>query len=160
MSANSRGTIMNAMKFRGWPTKRLLLPSGDKIVCTVSWDGTEPPENIYDSNHNVFRLNAQGEVVWQVRRDDSIHPPDWWDNLHAHEKARGYDGARYPFTYITLKYQDGSTNISPQTGSPPDEAIWTPDCTIWLTGSAYQEYILDPETGIAKNVTEGRPRPW
>ncbi|MDR2154139.1 MAG: hypothetical protein LBE78_03810 [Burkholderiaceae bacterium] len=160
MTNDERFEVLNAFRFRGWPTRRLLLPSGDKIICTVCWDGTEPKVEIYDDNHNVFRLNAQGEVIWQVRRDDSNHPPDWWGNLHAHAKARGHDGARYPFDEFVLIYPDGSHNIPQKTGEPPYEAIWTPGCTIRLRGSAYQQYILDPETGIAKNVTEGRPRPW
>ena len=41
-----------------------------------------------------------------------------------------------------------------------DLCDWRPGCTIWLSGSAYQQYILDPETGIAKNVTDWPVRPW
>ena len=99
-------------------------------------------------------------MIWQVRRDDSIRPTDWWPILHEHARERGEEGAREPFMYFVLKYPDGRTNINPQTGSPPDVAEWTPDCTIWLLGSAYQKYVLDPETGIALNITEGNPRPW
>jgi len=146
--------------FIGWHKKTLFMPNDESIVCFFFQPKPAGEPSLYDENHNVFRLNAKGEVIWQVRRDDSNHPSNWWDILHAHARARGEDGARWPFTYFELKYPDGSTNNSPQTGSPPNEAVWTPDCTIWLTGSAYQEYILDPETGIAKNVTEGRPRPW
>jgi hypothetical protein len=147
-------------KFRGWHKKTLFMPNHESIVCFFFHPKDASEESIYDVNHNVFRLNAQGEVIWQVRRDDSNHPPNWWDNLHAHAREDGFDGARYLFRYITLTYPDGSHNVSQKTGDPPDEAVWTPGCTIWLEGSAYQQYILDPETGIAKNVTEGRPRPW
>jgi hypothetical protein len=144
-------------KYCQW--KILRLPENEIIFLADGYEDGDFLDN-YNENHNVFRQNAKGEIVWQVRRDDSNHPPDWWNNLDRHAREDGLDGARCPFTYITLKYPDGSSNISPQTGDPPDEATWTPGCTILLEGSAYQQYILDPETGIAKNVTVGRPRPW
>lgn len=139
--------------------KTIQLPKKDVIALVSSYAAGEPL-SLYDSNHNIFRLNSQGEMVWQVRRDDSIRRPDWWEILHAQARERGEAGAREPFMYFSLKYPDGSDNISIHNGCPPDDAEWTPGCTIWLSGSAYQQYILDPDTGIAKNVTEGRPRPW
>lgn len=147
-------------KFLGWPTRQIVLPNGDRLICLYCKDGTEPELSLHDINHNIFRLNAAGEVVWQVRRDDSNHPADWWDNLHAHARERGEDGAREPFMYMWLTYPDGTYNKDPKTGMPPDIQTWVPGSKITLDGSAYQTYILDPETGIARNVTEGRPRPW
>lgn len=113
-----------------------------------------------DANSNAYRLNKSGEVIWQVQRDDSNHPSNWWEILHSNARNQGHIGAYEPFTYIWLKHQDGSLNTVANTGSPPEVAIWLEDSQILLAGSAYQQYILDPETGIAKNVTEGRPRPW
>ena len=144
-------------KYKQW--KILKLPKEEIIFIASSYQNGESLD-IYDTNHNIFKVNSQNEIIWQVMRDDSNHSHDWWDILNFHARERGEDGARYPFTYMELQYPDGSCNRSPQTGSPPDEAIWTPDCTIALLGSAYQIYILDPETGMAKNVTKGRPRPW
>jgi len=151
-------TVLN--KFEHWHKKTLFMPNHESITCFAFSPRTAKIESPYDVNHNIFRLNAQKEIIWQVRRDDSNHRPDWWDTLDRHAREDGLDGARYPFLYMILEYPDGSTNCSPQTGDPPDEAMWTSGCTIWLEGSAYQQYILDPETGIAKNVTVGRPRPW
>lgn len=147
-------------RFKGWPIKQVRLPSGDRIILTFCWDGTEPYESLYDANHNVYRLNAAGDIIWQVQRDDSNQPPDWWEVLHRYARAEGHDGAREPFTYIQVAYADGSTSWDQQANQWLNICEWQPDCTIWLAGSAYQQYILDPETGIAKNVTEGRPRPW
>lgn len=146
---------MNSLKV--W--KSIQLPDAHLVVLVSTYASGEPlsPEDI---NHNIFRLNAKGEIIWQVKRDDSVRRPDWWEVLHQQARERGEDGAREPFMNMVMTYPDGSSNCSPQDGNPPDEAIWTPDCTIWLNGSAYQQYILDPETGIAKNVTEGHPRPW
>jgi len=145
--------------FQGWYSKQLKMPDGGRIVCYY-YQNNCGMVSLHDENHNVFRLDAQGQVMWQVQRDDSNHPPDWWEGLHRHAREAGYDGAREPFTYVLLKYDDGTNNVSPQTGDPPNVATWTPDCTIWLQGSAYQQYILDPETGIARNITDWPVRPW
>ena len=139
--------------------KVLRLPCGNKIVLSAQYvDGTDL--SLYDINHNVFRLNPAGEVVWQVRRDDSNHPPDWWDILHHYARQEGLDGAREPFTYIQIEYPDGRRLSSDRNGDGTNIAVWSPGSTLWLSGSAYQDYILDPETGIAKNVTKWPVRPW
>lgn len=149
-------------RFNGRPFSQLVLPCGDRIILTFRWDGTEPGQSIDESNHNVFRLKAGGEVVWQVRRDDSNRPPDWWDTLHRLAREQGLDGAREPFMYIQLEYPDGKRVTSDRNGDGTSVETWSPGCIIWLVGSAYQEYILDPETGIAKNVTpvHVHERPW
>lgn len=137
---------------------KLTLPDGDHIVL-VTGHKYGDINTLHDVNHNCYRLNSQGEIIWQVQRDDSNHAPDWWDILHRHARERGEDGAREPFTEFMLEYPDGSNNKN-SLEILPDTAYWTPSCIIWLRGSAYQKYTLNPETGIAKNVTEGRPRPW
>lgn len=168
LSQNSNDTVEDknlvdpatAERYMGLMFKRLMLPNQDRIILLYYWDATDADLSLHDVNHNIFRLNPQGEMVWQVRRDDSIRPPDWWDILHRQARERGEDGAREPFVYLTLKYPDGTDNVNPRNGSPPDEAVWTPGCTIELSGSFYQQYTLDPDTGVALNVTVGRPRPW
>jgi hypothetical protein len=147
----------NSKRVHAW--KALCLPNGERIILANKYSDGEYL-SLYDANHNVFRLNPQGEVVWQVRRDDSNHPADWWDILHQDARNQGYDGAREPFTYIQLEYADGTTSWDDQTLQWRDPCEWKPACKIWLVGSAYQQYILDPETGIAKNVTDWPVRPW
>jgi hypothetical protein len=145
-------------RLNGWPIRQLLLPCGDRIVLTFCWDGTEPERTIHESNHNVFRLTPSGEVVWQVQRDDSNHPPDWWNALHRYARERGLDGAREPFIYIQVEYPDGKRLTIDQNSNGVE--TWLPGCVIWLVGSASQEYVLDPNSGIAKNVTDWPVRPW
>lgn len=151
---------MSIQDFNGWRMKALSMKNGDQIVCFYFQPQNLREVSLHDVNHNIFRLNKQNKVIWQVQRNDTIRGPGWWDRLHQHAREKGWDGAHEPFMYFVLKYPDGSTNINSKTGDPPDVATWTPDCTIWLQGSAYQQYILDPETGIARNVTEGLVRPW
>jgi hypothetical protein len=147
-------------KFVGWRRKTIYMPNNEFLFCFFFGPKGCVAESIYDTNHNIFRVNSRNEVIWQVRRDDSIMPPDWWDIMHAIARKNGHDGERAPFTYFTLEYPDGTNNRADQSGSPPDEAIWTPGCTIWLSGSEYRDYLLDPDTGIAKNMTPGFVREW
>lgn len=142
--------------------KMLLLPHGDKIILADEYKDDGSALSLEDANHNVYRLNAVGEVVWQVRRDDSNRPADWWEQLHRLAREQGQDGAREPFMYIDLQYPDGRRITSDEYGDGKDVAVWEPGCLIWLVGSAYQKYLLDPETGIAKNVTpvHVHERPW
>lgn len=151
---------MSIQDFKGWRSRTLNINNGDSIICFFFQPKNCGEVSLYDENHNIFRLDKRNKLVWQVKRDDTVRGPGWWDSLHQHARERGQDGAREPFMYFVLKYPDGSSNIDPKTGDPPDVATWTPDCTIWLQGSAYQQYILDPETGIARNMTEGLVRPW
>jgi hypothetical protein len=146
-------------RYNGWPIRQLRLPCGHRIICTFAKDGSEPRESIYESNHNVYRLSPTDEIVWQVRRDDSIRPPDWWETLHRLAREQGLDGKRKPFMYMVLEYPDGKRKTSDGHGDGTDIALWEPGCTIHLYGSG-NDYILDPETGIAKNVETGPGRPW
>jgi len=150
-------------KFKEWHKKMLFMPNSEIIVCFCHQPPYAPKESIYDVNHNVFRLTAYNQIIWQVQRDDSNHPPGWWDTLNHHARQDGLDGARCPFTDIALKYPSGEKPINTKPANLIDEheeesddeneLFWTPGCYIWLEGSAHQQYILDPNTGIAKNVT-------
>jgi hypothetical protein len=137
---------------------RIDLPDGDQIVL-VTGHRFGDVETLHDVNHNCYRHDKQGGIIWQVQRDDSNYPADWWDGLHRHAREQGSDGAREPFMEFMLEYADGTNNKN-ALEILPDIARWVPRCKIWLRGSAYQQYVLDPETGIAKNVTDWPVRPW
>lgn len=115
--------------------------------------------SLYNENHNIFRLNPAGEIVWQVQRDDSIMPPGWWEAMHRIAREQGLDGKRKPFTYLVLEYPDGTRTTSDEQGDGIGIAQWQPGCIIHLYGSG-NDYVLDPETGIATNVETGPGRPW
>jgi hypothetical protein len=127
-------------------------------------DGSEPAASVFEANHNVYRLAAAGAVVWQVRRDDSIYGRDaWWEGKHQRARARGEDGAREPFTYIWLEYTDGRpARYSDEDGDGVGIALWEPGCIIRMKsgyGGALH-YVLNPETGIAKQIAMPPQRPW
>ncbi|MDM7943955.1 MAG: hypothetical protein QUV35_15130 [Hydrogenophaga sp.] len=150
---------MKIERMLGWPLKRVHLPDGDLLVLQYCKTGDEPDLSLHDINHNVYRLNPQRQIVWQVKRDDSNHPPDWWEVLHRVAREEGHDGAREPFTEFMLEYPDGSNNKT-EMETLPLQSEWVPGCKVWLRGSAYQLYVLDPDTGIATNVTKWPMRPW
>lgn len=160
MVPKSESTQMNSISIKSpkvW--QKVGLPNGDSVVLSNGYRNGEL-WTLLDANHNVYRLNSQGEVVWQVQRDDSNHSPDWWDRMHRSAREDGHDGAREPFTEIQLNYADGTNNFDPVTHRIRNPSEWRPGCKILLVGSAYQQYVLDPETGIAKNVTDWPVRPW
>jgi hypothetical protein len=150
---------MSVSPFHGWRKRVVWMPDGHQLVCYFSRNGSTSPVRLDDINRNVYRLDTEGEIVWQVQRDDSNHPPDWWEGLHRHARDEGFDGAHEPFMEFLLEYADGSNNKTDME-TVPLVARWVPGCKIWLRGSAYQQYILDPQTGIAKNVTKWPVRPW
>lgn len=151
---------MTVPAFKEWVSRKALMPNGDEIVCYFFAPSGANDVSLHDENHNVYRLDTHGNIIWQVQRDDSNHAPDWWDRLHKHARDDGNDGAREPFTEIRLEYADGSTSWDKQAYQWRNPCDWKPGCKIWAAGSAYQNYVLDPETGIAKNVTDWPVRPW
>ncbi len=159
---NEISKLLTNERFKGLMFCQLFLPNKHRIILLYRWDSNDPTLSLHDTNHNVYRLDPSGSVVWQVRRDDSNRPDDWWEQLHALARSEGYDGAREPFMYIDLEYPDGRRITSDEQGDGKGILLWEPGCLIRLVGSAYQKYILDPETGIAKNVTPVpcHERPW
>ncbi len=149
----------NLELFKGCPIRRLNMPNGDRIVVTFRWGELGKWEELYDTNHNVYRLNPQGEIIWQVQRDDSILPIDIWEKRHKHAREEGADGYRQPFGSIVLEYSDGSRNTSDRDGDGTAILTWKEGCIIYLYGQQ-NNYILNPNTGIATNVAKSSSMYW
>jgi len=79
--------------------------------------------------------------------------------MHRRAREQGFDGKRKPFMYIALEYPDGLRKNSDEYGDGQNIELWEPNCIIRLYGSG-NNYILNPETGIATNVETGPGRPW
>ncbi len=102
--------------FKGWHIKSLYMPNGDRIVVTFCRDGVQPKESLHNANHGVYRLDKKDNIIWQVTRDDSIMPHDWWEKCHELAREEGADGHRIPFSYIVLEYPDGTKANSDEDG--------------------------------------------
>lgn len=128
-------------------SKEVLLPNCQRLV---SVNPIQPRwEDIELANHNVFRLNAKNEVVWQVRRVENPGSPNWPDK---HEMAKQWnregliDGAYTdqglldPFTSLGMEERDAI--------EPEPKGVWRPGCVVYLLTRRWS-YVLDPETGVA-----------
>jgi hypothetical protein len=151
---------MNSKNLHPIPWKTLLLPKQEKIVVAFGYEetGEKAPLSLYDSNHNIFRLDSQGKIIWQVRRDEKgkLKLEEW--NERA---ARGEEEEwREPFMTLSIVYPDGHHNHDPTTGEPPDIAEWYQGCKVIVSSFSGQAYELDVDQGIIFNVTPHRQRPW
>jgi len=96
--------------------------------------------DLHTANHNVFRLDASGKVIWQVRRDDKGHMN--WDYLNAEAKADDPTTEGYfdPFWSLGMD-ERGALDVQPV-------GVFRPGCKVYLT-TRWWAYELDVETGIA-----------
>ncbi|WP_300654003.1 hypothetical protein [Hydrogenophaga sp.] len=130
------------------------LADGGRIVHASPYSTPEFPTgkdwpDIELANHNVFRLNAKNEVVWQVRRiENPTHMP--WDQLHEMAKRLRREG-RIDGAYTEQGYLDPFTSLGmDEHGAvePEPEGVWRPGCVVYLL-TRWWSYVLDPETGVA-----------
>jgi hypothetical protein len=130
--------------------KSLLMPNNERVVIAFGYQEGETL-SLYDSNHNIFRLDGEGKVIWQVRRDDrgKLNLEEW--NQRA---SRGeVEEWREPFMGFALIHPDGRVESA-------DSMTWKPGCVVKVSSINGQDYELDVDTGIIVNVTPHRQRPW
>lgn len=144
--------------FRGWPAWQVMLPDSDRIICTYCLDGNEPEWPLYDVNHNIFRLDKRSNVVWQIRREEEGRL-----NLDAMRLAanKGSDTAAVePFMNLLVIRSDGSRRSSPLDGGPLKIDAWESGSLVRSNSLNGHDYEIDVETGIARNVSVMKRRPW
>jgi hypothetical protein len=109
-------------------------------------------------NHNLFRLDKDGNVIWQVKRDEGDER-QWASSREKAESDNvGSVWTRSPFTNVVLKYADGSTNMDRATGNGPSVASWVDGASAYCHTLDQKSYTLDIDTGVAKLVfMPGRP---
>ena len=144
-----------------------VLPNGDSIIL-INYYSDKSPLTLHDHNHNIFRLDASGNVVWQVQRDDRGRIN--WDYIMG-EVAKGEKGnpetirhARKPFTSLSPffirhgKYQDSGDNAPPLLECDKS-LVWSADFVL-IAGAGGECYELDVESGQATNISTWRGREW
>lgn len=139
----------------------IFLLDGSKVCIAwpASADWSSLP--VFDQNHNLYRLTAQDEVIWQVRRDESKWTK-WQACREEAERGNHDDDMMYysPFLQLWLRYPDGSTNINPTTYQYPKTAHWVEGVTVCCSTYDSMQYELDIETGIATNIKPFGGRRW
>lgn len=125
------------------------VPLGDGGRVVLTEPATPRWDDIELANHNVFRLNAQNEVVWQVKRvENTTRMP--WDQLHAWAKAKHAEGAP-DGAYTPMGYLDPFTSLGMDERGAIEaqpQGVWRPGCVVYLLTRSWS-YVLDPETGVA-----------
>ena len=141
-----------AERYLGRMFDQLWLPNGDRIVLLYRWDSSDPGLPLHTANHNVFRLKANNEVVWQVRRDDQGHMNWEYLNQEAKEADPTSEGYMDPFTNMSTGFFERRPTGLTGPFQPKVEKVyfeeWAPGRLVWLT-TRWWGYDLDPETGIA-----------
>ncbi|KGK42908.1 hypothetical protein LH51_03660 [Nitrincola sp. A-D6] len=138
--------MIEIQEYVGWPIRRLILPNEEQVICLYCKTGNEPELNLYDANHNVFRLDKDGNVVWQITRIDD--PVVNWKYLHQLAREEGRRGWIDPFTQFRVYREDGSVIIERH---PPTEK---PD---WR---GYYRYFGVDEYGKLRNLVTKKPPPY
>lgn len=140
------------------------MPRGKRVILASEYqDGSRLSP--FDENHNIFLLDAEGHVVWQVERDEGAMEETFGKLRRAADRGETDPGAGFlsgiePFMGFVLEYPDGSTNIDPLTGNPPDVAPWQAGCIVRVRSFSGWPYVLDIERGVATNTSPGPIRPW
>lgn len=134
-------------KFQWSISKQIFLPNEEKIALIWGYLHGLP---LHDANHNIFRLNAQGEVVWQVRREEKDELT--LEQVNKNWQAIGQGEWREPFMGFGLVHSDGRTESG-------DSLVWQPGCVVKVVSSIGHDYELDVEQGLIVNLNPGQ-RPW
>jgi hypothetical protein len=144
------------------PHKLMELPDGTRLVlatgasCKASAESKE--EELYLVNHNLFRLAADGSLIWQVRRDEQGRY-DYEHHRRMAIEANKPDEPSNPFMWIDpdeLGVRDVQFTGSLVPGSKV--RVGSLVTTMPYSQSYQMDYDLDVETGVAINVTSRAPR--
>jgi len=125
----------------------IALPLGDRLVRAATW--TRATKELELANHNVFRLNAKNEVIWQVRRVE-LPSTTSWEVMHERARKRHAEGSP-DGAYTEQGYLDPFTSLGMDEHGAVEtepEGVWRPGCVVYLL-TRWWSYVLDPETGVA-----------
>ena len=116
--------------------------------------------DVYARNHNVFRIDKNLNIIWQVTRID--HPRTNWELKHEDARKLGLPGCIEPFIRFYLVYPDGTRNKDTPLGILDDVADWKPGCNVELAnlGFGTQWFSLDIDTGVAIEITQPGTKAW
>ena len=151
-----KGEILADLNFLIW--HEIAMPDGGRIVDAWPIDQEHWP-SLELANHNVFRLDAHNQVIWQVQRVETIGQMNWEvANRQAKEADPNCEGYYDPFTHMGTAFferhplPDKPSSYSRLECNTKFEEIgfdtYAPGRLLWLTTRSWF-YDLDPATGIA-----------
>jgi hypothetical protein len=143
-----KGEIVNGL----YTMNEVLLPDGGKIIRADS--GAPPPwyekGNLHFRNHNIFRLDANNQVVWQVQRVETLGQLNWEvANRMAKEEDPTCEGYMDPFINMGEQYHE--TRFTRARYGNQETLYFDSYAPGRLLGlrTHWWAYNLDPQTGIA-----------
>ena len=150
-----KGEILADLNFLIW--HEIAMPDGGRIVDAWPIDQEHWP-SLELANHNVFRLDAHNQVIWQVRREETGYVN--WEARHRHAKEDDPNCEGYfdPFTDMGNKFFERyAIPIKPSSYSRLEcnPTVGKKYFDTYVPGSLlglrthWWAYDLDPETGIA-----------
>jgi hypothetical protein len=134
----------------------LRMPDGNDVVIISAFDELDVDKR----NRNVFRVDRDGKVIWQITRIE--YPDTNWELKHRIAREEGQPGCIEPFIRFYVTYADGTTKTDPQTGMAPDVIDWVPGCKVELAnlGFGTRWFTLDVDTGVAVDITTPGLKAW
>lgn len=139
-------------RFMGRLFDQLPMPDGGRIIQLIRWDTTDPDLPLQVANHNVFRLDREGKVIWQVRREERGFVN--WEACHqqAKEADPNCEGHQDPFTNMSEYFFVRRPLPYKGPFHPKLEQInfteYAPGRLVRLN-THWWGYDLNPETGVA-----------
>ena len=136
----------------------IAMPDGGRIILGNPGYGWLDVD-LNASNHNVFRLDAHNQVIWQVQRVETIGQMNWEvANRQAKEADPNCEGYFDPFTDMGNKFFEryaipikpssySRLECNPTVGKKYFDT-YVPGSLLGLHTHRWA-YDLDPETGIA-----------
>ena len=151
-----KGEILADLNFLIW--HEIAMPDGGRIIDAWPIDQEHWP-SLELANHNVFRLDAHNQVIWQVQRVETIGQMNWEvANRQAKEADPNCEGYFDPFTDMGNKFFERyAIPIKPSSYSRLEcnPTVGKKYFDTYVPGSLlglrthWWAYDLDPETGIA-----------
>ena len=149
------GEIISAINIKIY--QDISMPDGGRIILGNPGYGWLDVD-LNASNHNVFRLDAHNQVIWQVTREETGYVN--WESRHRHAKEDdpNCEGYYDPFTDMGNKFfkrraiPEKPSSYSRLECNPTVEKIvfdtYAPGLLLGLR-THWWAYDLDPETGVA-----------
>ncbi len=142
----------SAERFMGRMFDEVKMPDGGRIIRLYLWDDNDPELPLEIENHNIFRLDSNNEVIWQVKRVEEKYV-NWENrNRHAKEENPACEGYLDPFMRMGEKFFEHRRLPYKGPFHPTSEKItfdtYAPGRLLG-TATSWWTYEIDPETGVA-----------
>lgn len=136
-------------KFKVWSSLRL--PDGSQICIAKPVSADPDKETLFQHNHSVYRVDALGNEMWQINRDDLSEDVRALHRLVLRTSPDpAYDHDNSFFVSIYLEYVDGSNSVDPETTVWKRFADWAPGAVVKGHTFDSKIYEINIETGEGK----------